>query len=90
MNPRANKNLVSKVFCVMAFCPKSCNNLLSLMTSSKVMVLNPAFMKYVHQSWLESKGKYPSTGFMTLMAAIHFCDEVCFFVVVLMFCKVSG
>ncbi|XP_038148138.1 CMP-N-acetylneuraminate-beta-galactosamide-alpha-2,3-sialyltransferase 1-like [Cyprinodon tularosa] len=41
-----------------------------------VMVLNPAFMKYVHQSWLESKGKYPSTGFMTLMAAIHFCDEV--------------
>uniref|UniRef100_A0A8C6SFW6 Uncharacterized protein n=1 Tax=Neogobius melanostomus TaxID=47308 RepID=A0A8C6SFW6_9GOBI len=32
-----------------------------------VMVLNPAFMKYVHQSWLRGKGDYPSTGFMTVI-----------------------
>uniref|UniRef100_A0A3P9PQ41 CMP-N-acetylneuraminate-beta-galactosamide-alpha-2,3-sialyltransferase 1 n=1 Tax=Poecilia reticulata TaxID=8081 RepID=A0A3P9PQ41_POERE len=41
-----------------------------------VMVLNPAFMKYVHQKWLGKKGKYPSTGFMTLISALHICDEV--------------
>ncbi|KAM4725513.1 CMP-N-acetylneuraminate-beta-galactosamide-alpha-2,3-sialyltransferase 1-like [Anableps anableps] len=41
-----------------------------------VMVLNPAFMKYVHQVWLGKKGRYPSTGFMTLIFALHICDEV--------------
>ncbi|XP_014879761.1 CMP-N-acetylneuraminate-beta-galactosamide-alpha-2,3-sialyltransferase 1-like isoform X1 [Poecilia latipinna] len=41
-----------------------------------VMVLNPAFMKYVHQKWLGKKGRYPSTGFMTLISALHICDEV--------------
>ncbi|MEQ2282019.1 hypothetical protein AMECASPLE_036232, partial [Ameca splendens] len=41
-----------------------------------VMILNPAFMKYVHQIWLDKKGKYPSTGFMTLILALHICDEV--------------
>ncbi|XP_023200753.1 CMP-N-acetylneuraminate-beta-galactosamide-alpha-2,3-sialyltransferase 1-like [Xiphophorus maculatus] len=41
-----------------------------------VMVLNPAFMKYVHQTWLGKKGRYPSTGFMTLISALHICDEV--------------
>ncbi|XP_014834130.1 PREDICTED: CMP-N-acetylneuraminate-beta-galactosamide-alpha-2,3-sialyltransferase 1-like isoform X2 [Poecilia mexicana] len=44
-----------------------------------VMVLNPAFMKYVHQKWLGKKGKYPSTGFMTLISALHICDEVSVF-----------
>ncbi|KAK9527245.1 hypothetical protein VZT92_015898 [Zoarces viviparus] len=41
-----------------------------------VMVLNPAFMRYVHDVWLQKKGKYPSTGFMTLVLALHICDEV--------------
>ncbi|XP_035536686.1 CMP-N-acetylneuraminate-beta-galactosamide-alpha-2,3-sialyltransferase 1-like [Morone saxatilis] len=41
-----------------------------------VMVVNPAFMRYVHDIWLEKKGRYPSTGFMVLVLALHICDEV--------------
>ncbi|XP_038580007.1 CMP-N-acetylneuraminate-beta-galactosamide-alpha-2,3-sialyltransferase 1-like [Micropterus salmoides] len=41
-----------------------------------VMVINPAFMRYVHDMWLQKKGSYPSTGFMTLILALHICDEV--------------
>lgn len=41
-----------------------------------VMVINPAFMKYVHETWLMKKGKYPSTGFIALVMALHICDEV--------------
>ncbi|XP_008419584.2 CMP-N-acetylneuraminate-beta-galactosamide-alpha-2,3-sialyltransferase 1-like [Poecilia reticulata] len=41
-----------------------------------VMVINPAFMKYSHEIWLENEGAYPSTGFMTLIFALHICDEV--------------
>ncbi|XP_036001449.1 CMP-N-acetylneuraminate-beta-galactosamide-alpha-2,3-sialyltransferase 1-like isoform X1 [Fundulus heteroclitus] len=41
-----------------------------------VMVINPAFMKYVHEIWLEKKGDYPSTGFMALILALQICDEV--------------
>ncbi|XP_039976891.1 CMP-N-acetylneuraminate-beta-galactosamide-alpha-2,3-sialyltransferase 1-like [Xiphias gladius] len=41
-----------------------------------VMVINPAFMRYVHVKWLEEKGRYPSTGFMALVLALHICDEV--------------
>ncbi|XP_072288660.1 CMP-N-acetylneuraminate-beta-galactosamide-alpha-2,3-sialyltransferase 1-like [Eucyclogobius newberryi] len=41
-----------------------------------VMVAHPAFMQYVHESWLQSKGYYPSTGFMTVILALHLCDEV--------------
>ncbi|XP_029977119.1 CMP-N-acetylneuraminate-beta-galactosamide-alpha-2,3-sialyltransferase 1-like [Salarias fasciatus] len=41
-----------------------------------VMVVNPAFMRYVHDYWLDKKGSYPSTGFMTLALALHMCDEV--------------
>ncbi|CAJ1083607.1 CMP-N-acetylneuraminate-beta-galactosamide-alpha-2%2C3-sialyltransferase 1-like [Xyrichtys novacula] len=41
-----------------------------------VMVINPAFMKYVHETWLEKRGGYPSTGFMSLIMALHICDEV--------------
>uniref|UniRef100_A0A8C9Z2F1 CMP-N-acetylneuraminate-beta-galactosamide-alpha-2,3-sialyltransferase 1 n=1 Tax=Sander lucioperca TaxID=283035 RepID=A0A8C9Z2F1_SANLU len=44
-----------------------------------VMVLNPAFMRYVHVMWLEKKGKYPSTGFLALILALHMCDEVSVF-----------
>lgn len=41
-----------------------------------VMVVNPAFMRYSHEIWLGKKGTYPSTGFMTLILALHICDEV--------------
>ncbi|XP_028820160.1 CMP-N-acetylneuraminate-beta-galactosamide-alpha-2,3-sialyltransferase 1-like isoform X2 [Denticeps clupeoides] len=42
----------------------------------KVMVLNPNFLKYVHENWLDKKGSYPSTGFLTLMMSLHICDRV--------------
>ncbi|XP_041664181.1 CMP-N-acetylneuraminate-beta-galactosamide-alpha-2,3-sialyltransferase 1-like isoform X2 [Cheilinus undulatus] len=41
-----------------------------------VMIINPAFMKYVHEIWLNKKGGYSSTGFMALIMALHICDEV--------------
>ncbi|XP_073319055.1 CMP-N-acetylneuraminate-beta-galactosamide-alpha-2,3-sialyltransferase 1-like [Pagrus major] len=41
-----------------------------------VMVVNPAFMRWVHDSWLMKKGQYPSTGFMVLILALRICDEV--------------
>ncbi|XP_051251498.1 CMP-N-acetylneuraminate-beta-galactosamide-alpha-2,3-sialyltransferase 1-like isoform X2 [Dicentrarchus labrax] len=41
-----------------------------------VMILNPAFMKYVHEMWLGKKGNYPSTGFLTLALSTQMCDEV--------------
>ncbi|XP_056598099.1 CMP-N-acetylneuraminate-beta-galactosamide-alpha-2,3-sialyltransferase 1-like [Triplophysa dalaica] len=42
----------------------------------KVMILHPEFMKYVYVNWTESHGRYPSTGFLTLILALHICDEV--------------
>uniref|UniRef100_A0A3Q2ZV03 CMP-N-acetylneuraminate-beta-galactosamide-alpha-2,3-sialyltransferase 1 n=1 Tax=Kryptolebias marmoratus TaxID=37003 RepID=A0A3Q2ZV03_KRYMA len=42
----------------------------------QVMVVNPALMKHAHVVWLKKKGVYPSTGFMTLILALHMCDEV--------------
>lgn len=41
-----------------------------------VMVVNPAFMMHVHEVWLAKRGKYPSTGFMALVLALHMCEEV--------------
>uniref|UniRef100_A0A672GNQ8 ST3 beta-galactoside alpha-2,3-sialyltransferase 1 n=1 Tax=Salarias fasciatus TaxID=181472 RepID=A0A672GNQ8_SALFA len=41
-----------------------------------VMVLNPAFMKYVHEALLKRKGRYPSTGFITVALSLQICDEV--------------
>ncbi|CAL8296731.1 unnamed protein product [Lota lota] len=41
-----------------------------------VMILNPEFIKYVYEIWLKNNGRYPSTGFLGLMLAIHICDEV--------------
>ncbi|KAK2830081.1 hypothetical protein Q5P01_018012 [Channa striata] len=41
-----------------------------------VMVMNPGFMRYVHEAWLQKKGRYPSTGFMAVLLALHICDEV--------------
>ncbi|KAM6903802.1 CMP-N-acetylneuraminate-beta-galactosamide-alpha-2,3-sialyltransferase 2-like [Lycodopsis pacificus] len=41
-----------------------------------VMIVNPAFIRYVHDVWLQQRGSYPSTGFMTVVLALHICDEV--------------
>nr|XP_057902644.1 CMP-N-acetylneuraminate-beta-galactosamide-alpha-2,3-sialyltransferase 1-like isoform X2 [Doryrhamphus excisus]XP_057902646.1 CMP-N-acetylneuraminate-beta-galactosamide-alpha-2,3-sialyltransferase 1-like isoform X2 [Doryrhamphus excisus] len=44
-----------------------------------VMMLNPAFMKYVHEVWLKGAGRYPSTGFMVFVLSLQMCDEVSVF-----------
>ncbi|KAJ8268690.1 hypothetical protein COCON_G00138620 [Conger conger] len=44
--------------------------------ADKLLIYNPTFLKYIYDVWLERHGKYPSTGFLTLMLAIHICDEV--------------
>uniref|UniRef100_A0A671M400 CMP-N-acetylneuraminate-beta-galactosamide-alpha-2,3-sialyltransferase 2 n=1 Tax=Sinocyclocheilus anshuiensis TaxID=1608454 RepID=A0A671M400_9TELE len=43
---------------------------------NKVMVLHPAFIKYVYEKWLLKHGRYPSTGFITIIFALHICDQV--------------
>ncbi|KAK2830085.1 hypothetical protein Q5P01_018016 [Channa striata] len=45
----------------------------------KVVIYSPTFFKYVYESWLDGHGRYPSTGFLSLMLAIHICDEVSVF-----------
>ncbi|XP_054049493.1 CMP-N-acetylneuraminate-beta-galactosamide-alpha-2,3-sialyltransferase 1 isoform X2 [Rissa tridactyla] len=42
----------------------------------KILVYNPAFMKYVYENWLQNHGRYPSTGLLSLIFALHVCDEV--------------
>ncbi|XP_063000627.1 CMP-N-acetylneuraminate-beta-galactosamide-alpha-2,3-sialyltransferase 2-like [Elgaria multicarinata webbii] len=43
---------------------------------SKVLVLSPAFLKYIWDKWTEHHGRYPSTGFIALIFAIHMCSQV--------------
>ncbi|XP_055075278.1 CMP-N-acetylneuraminate-beta-galactosamide-alpha-2,3-sialyltransferase 1 [Misgurnus anguillicaudatus] len=43
---------------------------------NKVLIVHPAFIKYVYESWLQRQGKYPSTGFISIVFALHICDEV--------------
>ncbi|XP_040045091.1 CMP-N-acetylneuraminate-beta-galactosamide-alpha-2,3-sialyltransferase 1 [Gasterosteus aculeatus] len=45
----------------------------------KVLIYSPTFFKYVFDTWLEGHGRYPSTGFLSLMLAVHICDEVSVF-----------
>lgn len=45
-------------------------------TLLQVLIYSPTFFKYVHESWLDSHGRYPSTGFLSLLFAVHICDEV--------------
>lgn len=42
----------------------------------KVMILHPEFMRYIYVNWTESHGNYPSTGFLTVIFALHICEEV--------------
>ncbi|XP_016345390.1 CMP-N-acetylneuraminate-beta-galactosamide-alpha-2,3-sialyltransferase 2-like [Sinocyclocheilus anshuiensis] len=45
----------------------------------KVIVVNPAFFKYTHDKWTERHGRYPSTGIVAIIFALHLCDEVSVF-----------
>ncbi|XP_037340541.2 CMP-N-acetylneuraminate-beta-galactosamide-alpha-2,3-sialyltransferase 1-like isoform X2 [Pungitius pungitius] len=47
-----------------------------LFNKDLVMVVNPAFMRNIHHVWLQRKDYYPSTGFMSLVLALHICEEV--------------
>ncbi|XP_039971746.1 ST3 beta-galactoside alpha-2,3-sialyltransferase 8 [Xiphias gladius] len=45
----------------------------------KVLVVNPEFFKYVHDHWTEHHGRYPSTGMLAIIFALHTCDQVSVF-----------
>lgn len=45
----------------------------------KAMVVNPAFFNYTHDKWIERHGRYPSTGIVAIIFALHLCDEVSVF-----------
>ncbi|KAL6112437.1 st3gal1 [Pungitius sinensis] len=45
----------------------------------KVLVVNPVFFKYAHDRWNESHGRYPSTGMLAIIFALHTCDQVSVF-----------
>lgn len=42
----------------------------------RVRIIHPEFVKYVHERWIGTQGSYPSTGFLTLMLALHVCQEI--------------
>ncbi|XP_042318064.1 CMP-N-acetylneuraminate-beta-galactosamide-alpha-2,3-sialyltransferase 1 [Sceloporus undulatus] len=42
----------------------------------KILVYHPVFIKYVYDNWLQHHGRYPSTGFLSVIFALHVCDEV--------------
>lgn len=45
----------------------------------KVLVVNPVFFKYVNDRWTERHGRYPSTGMLAIIFALHTCDQVSVF-----------
>ncbi|XP_020486294.1 ST3 beta-galactoside alpha-2,3-sialyltransferase 8 [Labrus bergylta] len=45
----------------------------------KVLVVNPVFFKYVCDHWTERHGRYPSTGMLAIIFALHTCDQVSVF-----------
>lgn len=45
----------------------------------KVLVVNPVFFKYVHDRWTDRHGRYPSTGMLAIIFALHTCDQVSVF-----------
>lgn len=45
----------------------------------KVLVVNPEFLKYVNDHWTENHGRYPSTGMLAIIFALHTCDQVSVF-----------
>ncbi|KAM8945626.1 CMP-N-acetylneuraminate-beta-galactosamide-alpha-2,3-sialyltransferase 2-like [Pelodytes ibericus] len=45
----------------------------------KILIFNPGFFQYIHDNWTNHHGKYPSTGIMSIIFAIHICDKVSVF-----------
>ncbi|XP_078105292.1 ST3 beta-galactoside alpha-2,3-sialyltransferase 8 isoform X2 [Sander vitreus] len=45
----------------------------------KVLVVNPVFFKYANDRWTEGHGRYPSTGMLAIIFALHTCDQVSVF-----------
>uniref|UniRef100_A0ACB8F6F6 CMP-N-acetylneuraminate-beta-galactosamide-alpha-2,3-sialyltransferase 2 n=2 Tax=Sphaerodactylus townsendi TaxID=933632 RepID=A0ACB8F6F6_9SAUR len=45
----------------------------------KILIVNPTFLKYIHDKWTKKHGKYPSTGLIALIFAIHTCTQVSVF-----------
>nr|XP_009857495.1 alpha-2,3-sialyltransferase ST3Gal I isoform X1 [Ciona intestinalis] len=43
---------------------------------SKITIISPTFIRYVHDRWTQHHGRYPSTGLLALIYALHECDEV--------------
>ncbi|XP_015671056.1 CMP-N-acetylneuraminate-beta-galactosamide-alpha-2,3-sialyltransferase 2 [Protobothrops mucrosquamatus] len=46
---------------------------------SKILIIHPVFLKYIQDKWTWHHGKYPSTGLITLIFAIHTCTQVSVF-----------
>uniref|UniRef100_A0A8C5D750 ST3 beta-galactoside alpha-2,3-sialyltransferase 1 n=1 Tax=Gouania willdenowi TaxID=441366 RepID=A0A8C5D750_GOUWI len=60
----------------LVFVPFKIADLKWLYIQNHVRILNPAFIKYVHEEWLDKKGRYPSTGFLILALSMQICDQV--------------
>ncbi|XP_073446465.1 CMP-N-acetylneuraminate-beta-galactosamide-alpha-2,3-sialyltransferase 1 [Dendrobates tinctorius] len=45
-------------------------------SKDKILVYHPEFMKYVYDRWLLHHGRYPSTGILSVIFALHVCDQV--------------
>ncbi|KAE8599707.1 hypothetical protein XENTR_v10017295 [Xenopus tropicalis] len=45
-------------------------------SKDKVLVYSPELMKYVYDKWLLNHGRYPSTGLLAVIFALHVCDKV--------------
>ncbi|KAJ0050286.1 hypothetical protein NL108_014897, partial [Boleophthalmus pectinirostris] len=41
----------------------------------RVLVLSPEFFRYVHERWTQNHGRYPSTGLIAVIYALHTCDR---------------
>ncbi|XP_039175152.1 CMP-N-acetylneuraminate-beta-galactosamide-alpha-2,3-sialyltransferase 2-like [Crotalus tigris] len=44
-----------------------------------ILIIHPVFLKYIQDKWTRHHGKYPSTGLVTLIFAIHTCTQVSVF-----------
>ncbi|XP_053322687.1 CMP-N-acetylneuraminate-beta-galactosamide-alpha-2,3-sialyltransferase 1 [Spea bombifrons] len=45
-------------------------------SKEKILVYSPEFMKYIYDKWLLNHGRYPSTGLLSVIFALHVCDKV--------------
>lgn len=59
-------------------CPvcKHSEQLMAPPLPTQVLILSPAFLKYIHDNWTQCHGRYPSTGFTALLFALHACQQV--------------